>query len=1618
MRAKTLSNLIILLFTAALASAATRHVPDQYPNIQAAIDDCNDGDTVIIAPGTYTGPGNRDIDFKGKPITVRSTDPNDPQIVASTVIDCQNAGRGFHFANGEERDSILEGLTITNGSARGRLGGGIFCDHSSPTTRYCRIRQCTAWVGGGICLQFANATVINCTVTANYASSKGGGIHLRSGTNVISNCLIADNSVLWRGGGLNATDGNLSIANCVIAHNSAASSNGGGGGLFFTGGTQTITNCSIANNSTKLTGGAILCDTSTPIIVNSIFWGNTASSLANMHPGTLVSYSNVQGGYSGTGNIGADPLFIDPGVGNYHLSAGSPCIDAGDPAYGPAPEETDMDGEPRHVGARVDIGADELPSDALAIGVFPTVVRSNNFQGTATPPAETVQIWNTGLGTLNWRITEDCPWLQVNPQVGTSTNEPNQVTLTVETVGLHWGTYNCQLTVADPCALNNPRTVEIILDLVGPEIESSAAHIDFSAYEGGAVPAQKTFTIRNSGGSLLSWQISGDCDWLDVNPTAGNSTGDSNEITLTVDTAGLHWGAYNCLLTISDPCAMNSPQVIDVALDVIGPEIEVSPTNIEFSGYMGDAVLPQQAFTIRNDGGGLLSWQVGTDCDWLDLAPTAGTSRGEANEIILMADVSTLPWGSYDCNLTVSDPNASNSPVILPVSLDLVGPLLSVNSNLFDFEAGKEKPTPPGQILSIQNTGGGTLDWRIIAPNDCNWLSIDLLTGQSADEVNEVTLSVDAAGLEYGSHSCQLTVTDPNAQHGLETIDVTLTLPAPVISAEPTALQIHTWQTGPCLIERTLSIRNMGGDTVNWAIYVPNGCSWLSVDPLSGRSAGDVNEVTLFIDTTGVADGFYSCDLAITDPNAANSPRTIKVYLYMGFEEGLLLVPSEFTTIQSAIDWALPGDVVVVAPGTYTGPGNRNISFLGKPITVRSMDPNDPAVVAATVIDCNAATGDHHRGFNFKTGEDANSILAGLTITNGYANNGAAIYFARSGEGPRDGPTTDPVECRILNCIITNNTAQYDGGGCYITRGNPTISNCIITGNSAGEGGAICCSESNAVITNCTITGNQCLGGARGSYGGGIYLSHGSLMITYSTISHNKAIDYGSGGGIYLYRSNATIGNCIFTGNSADSSGAIGCSKSDVHISNCTFAGNSAGSGSAIAELGSASTVTNSIFWKNTPSEIYATYDGTLAITYCNIRDAFGGVGNIDLHPLFVDPGYWDSNGTASDIEDDSWVDGDYHLKSEGWRWDTQRGVWTWDDVTSRCIDAGDPYSPLGDELLAVPADPNNDWGENLRINMGAFGGTQEASIPPHSWTIREDYNNDGIFNFTDFAFWSQNHGYSAAESPAEPNSAPALNAAELALFADRWLDQTTWFGTLPPPPAAWNPNPPNAAIGVNMHPMLTWQSGTGAASHDVYFGPTDPPAFQANQTETTFYPDYLSEETTYYWRIDEVNPDGTTTGPVWRFTTGTGGSVRCFPAETIVWVDGEMTEICKVSAGSMVDKPAVIQTIAGMRKAVCGHEIEGVDVHDECRTWDRYDITLENGNSLAVADSHYFLLYSGKWLSVENLASGSELATLEGSVTIKKVEKSTSSGAVYNLRIKDGQRYLVGKDGIIVRDW
>jgi predicted outer membrane repeat protein len=137
----------VALVCASVAFAEDRLVPGQYSTIQAAIEAAQPGDKVVVAPGVYTGAGNRDLDFGGKLITVQGSNPDDPNVVAATVIDCENSGRAFYFHSGETSAAAVTGLTITNGYAD--YGGAVYCDGGSPTISKCTFSGNAATLDGG-----------------------------------------------------------------------------------------------------------------------------------------------------------------------------------------------------------------------------------------------------------------------------------------------------------------------------------------------------------------------------------------------------------------------------------------------------------------------------------------------------------------------------------------------------------------------------------------------------------------------------------------------------------------------------------------------------------------------------------------------------------------------------------------------------------------------------------------------------------------------------------------------------------------------------------------------------------------------------------------------------------------------------------------------------------------------------------------------------------------------------------------------------------------------------------------------------------------------------------------------------------------------------------------------------------------------------------------------------------------------------------------------------------------------------------------------------------------------------------------------------------------------------
>jgi hypothetical protein len=358
---------------------------DPFRRIQNAIDAANAGDVVEIRPGIYTGQDNYDLDPNGKSITIRSTDPNNPNVAANTIIDPNGAGRGFYFHSNEDANSVLSGLTIRSGYvAAEHNGANIYCFDSSPTIRNCVILDgyAESGSGGGICFDYGSATVINCTIMGNTAVYYGGGISCQFSSPMITGCTINGNIAYGRGGGIDSGASEPNIFNCIIINNNAPL--GGGINCYYPG-VANVVNCTIAANLAEHIGGAVYCQyQGSANIKNSILWAN-AQQLALEYEGTIsVTYCDVQGGQAdvydpcgllvwGQGNIDIDPCFAsfdldeDLNWWDFHLQSEygrwdpnsqdwvygvntSPCIDAGDP-------NSDWSSEPWPNGKRVNIGA-------------------------------------------------------------------------------------------------------------------------------------------------------------------------------------------------------------------------------------------------------------------------------------------------------------------------------------------------------------------------------------------------------------------------------------------------------------------------------------------------------------------------------------------------------------------------------------------------------------------------------------------------------------------------------------------------------------------------------------------------------------------------------------------------------------------------------------------------------------------------------------------------------------------------------------------------------------------------------------------------------------------------------------------------------------------------------------------------------------------------------------------------------------------------------------------------------------------------------------------------------------------------------------------------------------
>jgi hypothetical protein len=353
--------------------------------LQAALAVASAGDQVFAAQGTYrpSSTGNRsdsfrpinDVEIYGGFLGTESSPAQRPAIgtapsIMSADLNGDDSGganisdNSYHLIRGAgvNPSAVIDGFTITGGnanlsSANENKGGGILCGGgSSPTVRHCLFtgNRCTFGGGAGYVTALSAPSFFDCQFVNNSGGSYGGAFDVAQGGAVLwERCSFTGNSAA-RAGALEffATQ-NIVVSNCEFIENTSTGSGGGGALWMGSGGSSTIRNCSIVDNHAPVQGvGGIRNQGSNVTVSNTIIWNNTGAGGASgstnqVTASTAVTWSLVQGGFTGTGNVSSDPLFTNQAGGDLTLTGGSPAIDAGNNSLAGAGVTLDLARNPR-----------------------------------------------------------------------------------------------------------------------------------------------------------------------------------------------------------------------------------------------------------------------------------------------------------------------------------------------------------------------------------------------------------------------------------------------------------------------------------------------------------------------------------------------------------------------------------------------------------------------------------------------------------------------------------------------------------------------------------------------------------------------------------------------------------------------------------------------------------------------------------------------------------------------------------------------------------------------------------------------------------------------------------------------------------------------------------------------------------------------------------------------------------------------------------------------------------------------------------------------------------------------------------------------------------------------
>jgi Right handed beta helix region/Abnormal spindle-like microcephaly-assoc'd, ASPM-SPD-2-Hydin len=785
------------VFCGHAAGQTTIHVPADVPSIAQALIQAQNGDTVLVSPGTYYDT----ISFGGKAITVASTDGP-----AVTILDARNVTSVAFFMNGEGPQSVLRGFTVTHGFSLGE-GAGIFIGNASPTidgnvitaNQGCQgigieadfssaiiknnvisnntssSLNCSFAGGGGIRVNgFGSVQILNNIITGNQSASDGGGIQLNSTSLITISGNTIENNTASSGGGISVVTGSsATIVNNLVTGNSASQ----GTGVYLDGllGNQNLfVNNTIALNISLFNGqqvfldgsqmgtqffnnvivdgtgnGAVMCNTDVPSFASNDFLSIAPTTPPQPAPPLVGVCFDVTGL---NGNIQLDPQFVNSAGGDYHLQASSPAIDAGSNTAPSLPDK-DLDGKARigpgnanTCAPTVDMGAYEfvltssgtafLSATSLDLGSVPV--------GSSSVPAQNVFVSGQGCVQIA-SITTTGDYSQTNNCGHLLSNSSNfcviQITFTPTAAGLRSGSLNLDFGTSAPAASTS---------LVGQGFvvvaSASPTSLTFADQVLGATSPTQTVTVFGGNGALQISSVSITGDYGQTNSCSGPPV-----------------AAPNCVVNVSfSPIGTGSrpgSMVINtnqgsftIALNGngINPQGQLSSTNLTFASQLVNSTSSPQAVTLTNVGVGTLQILGFTQGGDFAMTNNCGSSLAKGAACTINVTFRPTAVGTRSGFFTVATNNGTPAEVLSGTG---AVPLASVSPSALTFANQLLNSTSVAQAVTVSNTGGAPLHLTSITASgdfaQTNSCGASLDPGASCT-VN-VTFTPSALGSRTGS---------------------------------------------------------------------------------------------------------------------------------------------------------------------------------------------------------------------------------------------------------------------------------------------------------------------------------------------------------------------------------------------------------------------------------------------------------------------------------------------------------------------------------------------------------------------------------------------------------------------------------------------------------------------------------------------------------------------------------------------------------------------------------------------------------------------------------------------------------------------------------------------------